>query len=116
PTLCALRGNGFFDALRRGSKTTQSIEEGIPTQSVGTRDMSEPRSQSEIRKTLHEGGVYLTHSGDYDFPYKFAKIIELSTKEMWVKLYHKDSAQLPVYPPAGDSTITLIPVSVFLAW
>src|SRR6476646_4390382 len=33
----ALRGNPFFDALRRARQTTQSVDEHVPTQSVGTR-------------------------------------------------------------------------------
>src|SRR2546423_303637 len=52
----ALRGNAVRDALRRGADMTQSVRECVPTQSVGTRDIT----LSLLQRHTHEFPDQLT--------------------------------------------------------
>jgi len=91
---------------------------------------------AENGTVVEAGGVYLTFSGDYDRPYKFAKVVSIggsgasigvqlapdltpvASPDLWLKLYYANNAEPPQPPSAPGGRFRILPVSVgmFLAW
>jgi hypothetical protein len=75
--------------------------------------------KSVVREILRPGGVYLTFSGDYDIPYRFAKIIRMDGEDIWAKLHReKHVDRPPSFDPdaAGEYKVIPISVDVILGW
>ena len=68
------------------------------------------------REHIAVGGVYLTFSGDYDMPYKFAKVLRIDGDDFCIKLYHDSFREYPQYDPSSSSSVISVSAATFLAW